>query len=251
MKKKTKKFEKVLQGVISISSKGTGYIKVPDQEEDIEIEHKDLNTALHNDTVEFSINPKGGGRRTGEVNKIISRAKIGFSGVLEKEKGAFFLKPDDTKMYTDILISEKNLNGAKIGQKIYVEIISWQDSEKAPEGKVLKILGKPGENNAEMHAIAIEKGFDNDFPIKVEEEALKIKNSGIKAEDYKDRRDFRKILTFTIDPEDAKDFDDALSFRENGKDEYEIGIHIADVTHYVKIGSELDREAKKEAPQYI
>ncbi len=245
MKKKTKKFEKVLQGVISISSKGTGYIKVPDQEEDIEIEHKDLNTALHNDTVEFSINPKGGGRRTGEVNKIISRAKIGFSGVLEKEKGAFFLKPDDTKMYTDILISEKNLNGAKIGQKIYVEIISWQDSEKAPEGKVLKILGKPGENNAEMHAIAIEKGFDNDFPIKVEEEALKIKNSGIKAEDYKDRRDFRKILTFTIDPEDAKDFDDALSFRENGKDEYEIGIHIADVTHYVKIGSELDREAKK------
>ena len=105
------------------------------------------------------------------------------------------------------------LAGAKAGQKVYVEIISWKDKLKAPEGKVVKILGRPGDNDTEMHAIALEKGFDSDLPQKVEEEAKKIKAVGIKTEDFLGRRDFRKILTFTIDPEDAKDFDDAISFR--------------------------------------
>ncbi len=263
MKKESKKTHRAIQGlsqrstvkgIISISAKGTGYVKVPDYEEDPEIDFKDLKTALHGDTVEIFLRGKGKGRITGEVSKIISRAKIGFSGVLQKvgppvKTGGptfckFFLKPDDTKMYTDILVPEKMLNGSKAGQKVYVEITSWVDASKAPEGKVVKILGKPGENNAEMFAIAMEKGFNSDFPKKVEEEATKIKSLGIKSEDYKNRRDFRKTLTFTIDPEDAKDFDDALSFIEIGKDEYEIGIHIADVSNYVKIGSELDREAK-------
>jgi len=148
-------------------------------------------------------------------------------------------------MYTDVLIPPKMLSGAKIGQKVYAEIISWKDALKAPEGKIVKILGQPGENNAEMYAIAIEKGFSSDLPEKVEEEAKKIKNLGIKKENFIGRRDFRKTLTFTIDPEDAKDFDDAISFKEINSDEYEIGIHIADVTHYVKIGSELDKEARK------
>jgi len=245
MGKEKKKIQKTAQGVISITTKGIGYVKVPDYEEDPEIDFRHLNTALHGDTVEIILHTKGHGRLTAEVSKIISRAKIGFSGVLEKEKGVFFLKPDDTKIYTDILIPEKLLNGAKAGQKVYAEIISWKDPLKAPEGKVVKILGKPGDNNAEMHAIAIEKGFDSDLPQKVEEEAVKIKKLGIKSEDYLGRRDFRKILTFTIDPDDAKDFDDAISFKEINKDEYEIGIHIADVSHYVKIGSEIDKEAKK------
>jgi ribonuclease R len=255
VKKETKKMKKTAQGIISISSKGVGYISIPEYEKDPEIDFRHLNTALHGDMVEIVLHQKGRGRLTGEVSKIISRAKVGFSGVLEKENNIFFLKPDDTKMYTDILIPEKMLNEAKAGQKVYVEIISWKDALKAPEGKVVKILGKPGENNAEMHAIAIEKGFNNELPIKVEEEANKIKNLGIKNEDYINRRDFRKILTFTIDPSDAKDFDDALSFREIGGNEpadakalagmYEIGIHIADVSHYVKIGSELDKEAKE------
>jgi len=243
MRKEAKKITKTTQGVISISSKGIGYVKVPD-----------LNTALHGDTVEIILHSKGHGRLTAEVLKVISRAKIGFSGVLEKENGLYFLKPDDTKMYTDILILPKMSNGAKAGQKVYAEITSWKDPLKAPEGKVIKILGKPGENNAEMHAIAMEKGFDSDFPQKIKEEAKKIKYLGIKNEDFTKRRDFRKILTFTIDPEDAKDFDDAISFREISGNEptdtkamagmYEIGIHIADVSHYVKIGGELDHEAK-------
>ncbi|MEK7572584.1 MAG: ribonuclease R [Patescibacteria group bacterium] len=245
MKTEIKKIKKTIQGIISISSKGIGYVGILGCEEDLEIDFRHLNTALHGDMVEIVLHPKGHGRLTGEVSKIISRAKIGFSGVLEKENNIFFLKPDDTKMYTDILIPEKMLNGAKEGHKVYVEITSWKDALKAPEGKVVKILGKPGENNAEMHAIAIEKGFDNELSKQSEHEAEKIKSEGIKKEDYAGRRDFRKILTFTIDPSDAKDFDDAISFRKISADLFEIGIHIADVSHYVKIGSEIDKEAKK------
>lgn len=261
MKNKKQKIKKTLEGVISITSKGTGYVRLNNEtttktgEEDIEINFKDLNTALHGDTVQVVLHPKTHRRITGKISNILSRAKIGFSGVLEKQNSVYFLKPDDTKIYTDILIPEKMLNSAKPGQKVYVEITSWNDPKKAPEGKILKILGKPGDNNTEMHAIAIEKGFDNDLPKKVEEEAKKIKSLGIRNEDYTGRRDFRKTLTFTIDPYDAKDFDDALSFRilpplldkerGLGGEVYEIGIHIADVSNYVKIGSELDKEAQK------
>ncbi len=238
----------VLQGVISISSKGTGYVAIgadKDKGKDPEVDFKHLNTAMHNDVVEILLHPKSKGRQTAEVTKIISRAKIRFAGILETEKSVFFLKPDDTKMYTDILIPKETLGGAKMGQKVFVEITSWKDSKKAPFGRVVKILGNPGDNNTEMHAIAMEKGFDSELPNKVEEEAKKIKNEGIKESDYAGRRDFRKVLTFTIDPSDAKDFDDALSFKEIGHEEYEVGIHIADVSHYVKIGSALDVEARE------
>ena len=247
MKNRHNKLVNKLQGIISISSKGTGYVAVginKDKGQDPEIDFKHLNTALHGDMVEIILHPKGKGRQTAEVTKIISRAKTRFAGILENENGMYFLKPDDTKMYTDILIPEKMLNGAKNGQKVFVEIISWLDSRKAPEGKVIKILGKPGDNDTEMYAIAIEKGFDAELPDKVEIEAKKIKQDGIKNTDYIGRRDFRNILTFTIDPSDAKDFDDAISFREINNSEYEIGIHIADVSHYVKIGSALDEEAR-------
>jgi len=236
-----------LEGFISISSKGTGYVATgteKDKGQDPEIGFKHLNTALHGDLVEILLHPKGLERQTGEVLKILQRAKIRFAGILETENKLFFLKPDDPKMYTDILIPDKFLKGALAGQKVFVEIVSWKDSHKAPEGKVIKILGKPGNNNTEMQAIAIEKGFDSELPNKVEEEAKKIKREGIKASDYVGRRDFRKTLTFTIDPIDAKDFDDAISFKEISKGNYEVGIHIADVTHYVKIGSALDEEAR-------
>jgi len=232
-----------IQGTISISSKGTGYVKAPLLKEDPEIDFKHLNTAMHGDMVEILLHPKGKSRQTAEVTKIVTRAKIRFAGILELEKNVFFLKPDDTKMYTDILIPDKELLGAKAGQKIFVEINHWTDPRKAPEGKVIKVLGNPGDNNVEMHSIAIEKGFDSELPQRVHEEAEKIKSEGIKESDYVGRKDFRKVLTFTIDPSDAKDFDDAISFKELGNEEYEIGIHIADVSHYVKVGSALDTEA--------
>ncbi|MFA5791817.1 MAG: ribonuclease R [Candidatus Paceibacterota bacterium] len=236
------------EGIISISSRGTGYVAVgieKNKGQDPEIDFRHLNTALHGDMVEIILHPKEKGRTTAEVSKIISRAKIGFTGILEIDNKLFFLKPDDTKMYTDILIPKESLNNAEVGQKVFAEIVSWKDPRKAPEGKVIKILGKPGDNNTEMHAIAIEKGFNIELPQEVEEEAKKIKQNGIKGVDYEGRKDFRKILTFTIDPSDAKDFDDAISFRELADNEYEVGIHIADVTHYVKIGSVLDEEARE------
>ncbi|KKR67282.1 MAG: Ribonuclease R [Parcubacteria group bacterium GW2011_GWF1_40_6] len=260
MKHKGRKVNK-LQGIISISAKGTGYVAiegVKEKGQDPEIDFKHLHTALHGDMVEIILHPKKYGRQTAEVSKIISRGKTRFTGVLETENKLFFLKPDDTKMYTDILIPKEYLNNAKVGQKIFVEIVSWKDARKAPEGKIIKILGRPGDNNAEMHAIAIEKGFDSELPEKVELEARKIKQDGIKSADYEGRRDMRKTLTFTIDPSDAKDFDDAISFcvirppRPSGTppsqgetDLYEVGIHIADVSHYVKPGSALDAEARE------
>jgi ribonuclease R len=251
VKNKINKLPDKLEGIISVSSKGTGYVAIgseKDKEQDPEIDFKHLNTAMHGDMVEIILHPKSHGRQTAEVSKIIKRAKTRFAGVLEEENKLFFLKPDDPKMYTDILIPRESLNSAKTGQKVFVEIISWRDPSKAPEGKVIKILGQPGDNDTEMHAIALEKGFDSELPKKVEEEARKIKENGIKEMDYEGRRDFRKTLTFTIDPSDAKDFDDAISFKEviSGKEiEYEIGIHIADVSHYVKIGSALDEEARE------
>ncbi len=255
-----------LQGIISISSKGTGYVAIGEEKNkgrDPEIDFQHLNTALHGDIVEILLHPKykHGGvasvRQTAEVTKIISRSKTKFVGVLETENlealpplggkasKLLFLKPDDTKMYTDILVPEKMLHGAKTGQKVFVEIVSWHDPRKAPEGRVLKILGQPGNNDVEMYSIATEKGFSPDLPEKVEKEASEISKHGISPADLRGRRDFRKILTFTIDPEDAKDFDDAISFRILGNEIYEVGIHIADVSHYVRVGSALDHEAQE------
>lgn len=224
-------------------------MSIPDLDQDPEIDSKHLNTALHGDMVEIKLHSVKSSlkkeRQTAEVIKIINRSKNAFAGVLEKEGSMFFLKPDDTKMYTDILIPEAMLNGAKAGQKVFGEIVSWKDPHKSPEGKIVKILGKPGDNDTEMYAIAMEKGFDSELPKNVEEEAKKIKLGGIKESDYEGRRDMRDTLTFTIDPSDAKDFDDALSFKLSTDGNYEIGIHIADVSHYVKVGSELDKEARE------
>ncbi len=256
MNQKMNKLTNRVQGIISISSKGVGYVAIGEgknKEQDPEIDFKHLNTALHGDMVEILLHAKGENRQTAEVIKIISRAKMSFAGVIETENKLFFLKPDDTKMYTDILISKENLNQAKVGDKVFVEIISWEDHRKAPEGRVVKILGKPGENETEMHSIAMEKGFSAHLSPEAEQEAKEIKQHGIQESDFVDRRDFRNILTFTIDPSDAKDFDDAISFQilpplltgeGRGEVVYEIGVHIADVSHYVKVDSGLDREAR-------
>ncbi len=238
------------EGVISISSKGTGYVRLGEEKrmgEDPEVSGRNLNTALHGDIVEIILHPLvlPRGRQSAEVSKIISRAKTGFAGVLEKEKDLFFLKPDDTKMYTDILIPSDSLKGAKTGDKVFGSIISWNDPQKAPEGTIIKVLGRAGDNDAEMHAIALEKGFAAEISSSAEDEASRIKQSGIKEKDYEGRKDMRGILTFTIDPYDAKDFDDAISFKEIPNGNFEIGIHIADVSHYVKVGSDIDKEARE------
>lgn len=245
-KVKNKNFDRHIEGIINISHRGTGSVRIMGDNNVIEIEHNFLKTACNGDTVSILLHPKKrDGVQTGEVLKIINRSKKGYAGVLEKENDIYFLIPSDLKMYSDIIIPQNKLHGAKIGQKVFVIITEWTDAKKAPIGEITKILGMPMEHNAEMEAIALEKGFNATFPSFILKEAQKISHLGITDADTKNRRDMRMATTFTIDPIDAKDFDDAISFKKLPNGHFEIGIHIADVSHYVKLGTELDTEARR------
>jgi len=244
--KENKDLSRNIEGIINISHKGTGSVRINKDNTVVEIDHSFLRTACNGDTVVVLMHPqKKDGSLTGEVLRILNRSKKGYAGVLEKENDTYFLIPSDLKMYSDIIIPSNKLNGAKIGQKVFVTITEWKDAKKAPIGEVEKILGMPMENNAEMEAIALEKGFNATFPIQIIKEAQKIAHVGITKNDESGRKDMRSTTTFTIDPIDAKDFDDAISFKKLENGNYEIGVHIADVSHYVKLNTELDHEARK------
>lgn len=235
-----------IEGIIHISHKGIGKVRIQHTDDIVEVDHSFLHTACNGDTVRVLLYPKSkDSEQRGEVSEILRRSKKGFSGVVEKEHDTYFLIPSDLKMYSDIVIPTDKLNGAKIGQKVFVAITEWKDSKKAPIGEVIKVLGMPMEHNAEMEAIALEKGFDMLFPPSVEAEAKKIEEVGITEKDMKGRRDMRTTPTFTIDPEDAKDFDDALSFKKLPNGHFEVGIHIADVSYYVRPDTALDIEARR------
>lgn len=244
-----KKGSKNTTGIIHISGKGIGYLKA-NGEDIAQIEEKDLNTASNGDEVEVTLSlHKKGGIVFGRVQKVLSRSKEGFVGVLKKNGKKWYVEPDDFKLRKNIHIPAKFLNGAKKDQKVFVKIIAWGNQKL--DGRVMKVIGKPKEHEVEIESIMLEKGIDTDFPEKVDKEALELHKRGITKEDYKNRRDFRNTLTFTIDPKDAKDFDDALSYKEiksdNGETLYEIGIHIADVTYFVNTKSEMEKEAAKRA----
>ena len=244
--KRGKKIE--IKGILSVNGRGVGYLTAEGYTEDIEIQTDFLNTALNGDEVLVAVLPKIKGQRVrGEVVSILKRAKKEFVGVIEKSDSFFLLTPDDKKMYRDIYIPADKILDAKIGQKVLVKITGWEDPKKNPEGEVIKVIGEKGENNAEMESIVLEKGFRTVFPEEVTKEAEQIaeKEKNNFEEEIKNRKDFRQTTTFTIDPEDAKDFDDAISFKDLGNDKYEIGVHIADVSHYVKESSALDTESKK------
>jgi ribonuclease R len=236
-----------IKGVISITASGCGYLKTDNQEEeDIKINASLLNTALHNDEVEVVLLPKKEKERQhGEVVSVLKRAKERFVGRIDRKNGKSFgfLIPDDSRMYVDIFIPniDKSINKNK---KVLVEIEKWEDSKKNPEGKIVKVIGDKGVNDVELESIVLEKGLEIDFPSQVEKEAKNIEKKGF---DPKNRRDFRSDPVFTIDPEDAKDFDDALSVKDIGGGLYEVGVHIADVSYYVKEGSKIDKEARKRA----
>lgn len=223
-----------------------GFVELENEDVDILIEPENLNTALHFDEVEIAVLPKSvRGRKVGKVLKILKRAKLQFVGTLQMDKGRFFLLPDDKKVYKEINVGSNEMAKKAVGMKVLVKFLEWSDPNKNPTGELLQIIGKKGENNAEMLGIALEKGFDSSFPHSVEHEAEKISKLGVhvSADELSKRRDFRNTLTFTIDPIDAKDFDDAISYKKISEDSYEIGVHIADVSHYVKEKTELDREA--------
>jgi ribonuclease R len=237
-------------GTISITSKKDGYVRVPDLEHEgsVFIDHSHLNTALHGDVVEIELlgkkkNAKGEDELYGTVMKILDRGRQGYAGVIEEEHGMYFLVPDDKRMYTDILIPNNMRKDADPGMKVIVAITDWTDPKKSPLGEVTSVLGKPGDNNAEMLAYALERGFSDEHNDAVNKEANDIKARGILDDDKKNRRDFRDVPTFTIDPIDAKDFDDAISFKTLDNGTYEVGVHIADVSYYVRPGMALDDEA--------
>lgn len=233
-----------IEGVVDLTNDGSAFIVTDDEfESDIFIAPRKLRTALNGDRVKVYVYAKSKGKhKEGEVIEILQRAKMEFTGIVKlSERYAFFI-PDDRKMMHDIFIPISELNGAKNGIKAIAEITDWPTEAKNPIGRIKHILGAQGENDTEMNAILAEYGFPLSFPAEVEHDAEEIPDV-ITPEEIAKRRDFRNITTFTIDPFDAKDFDDALSYQvlENGN--YEVGVHIADVSHYIIPDSALDKEA--------
>lgn len=234
-------------GHVDIASRGSGYIICDDFDDDIFIASNNMNKALHGDEVEFyAYKRRKRGKIEGEITNIIQRAKSEYVGVIQIHKSYAFVIPDGNKMYTDIFVPINKTNKAEEGDKVLVSLEDWPEKADSPYGRVLKVLGKPGEHNTEIHAILAEYGLPLEFPHDVVEFANNIDTS-IRNEEIKKRRDMRQDLTFTIDPKDAKDFDDALSFKVLEHNLYEIGIHIADVSHYLKEGTILDDEAYERA----
>ncbi len=234
-------------GRLDAGARGSGYVICDDFEDDIFIHSNNINKALHGDEVELYVyKRRKRGKLEGEITKIIKRAKSEYVGVIQIHSKYAFVVADSNKMYKDIFVPINKTNKAEDGDKVLVELESWPEKADSPNGKVLKVLGKPGEHNTEIHAILAEYGLPLEFPQEVEEFANKIDTS-ITKEEIAKRRDMRQDLTFTIDPKDAKDFDDALSYKvlENGL--YEIGIHIADVSHYLQEDTILDDEAYERA----
>ena len=235
------------EGVVDMTSRKTGYFVCDELENDVFIPFINLNHALDGDKVKAYVYDRRSSRKPeAEVIEIIERHKTEFVGVVDIQKNFGFVTTANAKMYTDIFIPKNKLAEAEHGDVVLVKLEDWPAKADSPFGSVIKVLGKPGEHNTEIHAILAEYGLPYDFPIEVEAYANKLDTSITQVEIDK-RRDMRKVLTFTIDPKDAKDFDDALSFQvlENGN--YEIGVHIADVSHYLKEGTILDDEAYNRA----
>ncbi|MFC2186486.1 ribonuclease R [Fulvivirgaceae bacterium LMO-SS25] len=219
----------------------------PADTEDVYVREDDMLQALDDDLVEVEITGSNRqGKLEGRVTRIIERKRVEFVGRMIRTKTTAFVRPDFKKMHHDIYVSSKNINNAEDNDKVVVEITQWPEWEKNPEGKVTNVLGKAGEHEAEIHSIMAEFALPFAFPDVVEREAEKISEE-IHPKEIAKRWDFRGITTFTIDPEDAKDFDDALSIEKLDGGLWRIGVHIADVTHYVLPGTILDKEAFRRA----
>lgn len=232
-------------GKVDMKQTGKAYVIPKDGGEDIFIGPNNTNRALNNDIVKVYIFPKRKDRKIeGQITEIIKRDKTSFVGTIQRSAKFAFFVPDSQSMPIDLFIPLDDLNKAKDGDKVLAEITDWPERAKNPFGKVIKVLGRPGDNNVEMQSILAEFNFPLFFPEEVEREAEKI-SFEIPKEEVEKRRDFRNIPTYTIDPEDAKDFDDAISYQRLSNGNHEIGVHIADVSHYVSPGSLIDEEAYK------
>ena len=232
------------QGVVDMASGGNAYVVCEDLQQDVFVPNNLLNKALHGDRVEVYVFPRRREKLEGEITQVLERKRTTFVGVVQMQQKFAFVVPSDRRMYTDIFVPKADCHGAEDGDKVLVRITQW--TSRSPYGVIEKVLGKPGEHQTEIHAILAEYGLPSEFPQVVEQYAQQL-DTTIKEEEIARRRDMRGALTFTIDPRDAKDFDDALSFQvlENGN--FEIGVHIADVSHYVQPDTILDEEAYQRA----
>lgn len=234
-----------IQGTVDSTRRGGAYIISQERDQDIYVHSRNMNQAMHGDTVEVKIIYRRG-KEEGIITKIIKRARTKFIGTLQMNDRFGFLIPDNEKIGVDLYIPKTKLKGAENGEKVIGEITDWPSDSKNPFGKITEVLGDAGNNDVVMHSILFEYDLPYEFPTEVEAIAEKI-TFELDPEEIKKRRDMRDILTFTIDPHDAKDFDDALSFEVLSNGNYEIGIHIADVSHYMEQGGILDEEAYNRA----
>jgi len=234
-------------GRAELTSRGAAFVVVEELEEDVHVSPSLTGQAFNGDTVTVELlHQKSGKRPEGRIIEVVERARKEFVGTVQKMKKFAFVVPDNSRIHVDFFIDKRDQMECADGDKVLVEFIDWPASSPNPNGKVVQVLGKAGEHNTEMHAIIAEFGFKTSFDADVESEAESY-SERIPSDEIAKRRDMRGTLTFTIDPEDAKDFDDAISFKRLGDNKLEIGVHIADVSHYVTPGSLLDEEAYNRA----
>lgn len=232
-----------ITGAVELTAKGSAYIISKESEEDVFVPFPNLKHALNGDIVKVLVYARSKTRRPeGEVVEILERKRGTFVGTIQRSDNYAFLVPTGKQLPYDVFIPVHQLNGAQNGEKVIVKISDWPENQKNPVGSVIEVLGMPGDNDAEMNAIMAEYELPVKFPPNVLKAAEKIKVE-IPEEEIQKRRDFRDVVTFTIDPRDAKDFDDALSVKELGGGLYQVGIHIADVSHYLIPDTILDKEA--------
>lgn len=246
----------LIEGKIIITGKGLGFLKDPENDKDISIESIKLNRALNNDKVRVKILSKSDDLTSGEVIEIISRDREQFVGTVKLEAGSdaasageVLIIPDNRRIHVNFILDKADAAQVANDQKVLVKLDAWEKEAANPTVKLLKIFGQKGEHEVEMQSIIYEKGFQSEFPTKIEAEAEALKKvwSPIPADEISKRRDMREADVMTIDPIDAKDFDDALHIKKLDDGNFEVGVHIADVSHYVTPGSELDKESADRA----
>lgn len=234
-------------GRVDFTRKGAGFVRCDEFEDEIHISRENTGRALQGDEVLVELtNFKPGNRPEGRIVEVTKRHKTEFVGTVELLSNFAFVIPDDSKIHVDFFVAKEDLNGATDGDKVLLDMYDWPGNVKNPYAEVVQVLGKAGDHNTEMHSILAEFGFRTEFPQDVSQEADALPST-ISKEEIAKRRDFRKVTTFTIDPETAKDFDDAISFKKLDNGHYEIGVHIADVSHFVQPGTALDKEAYERA----
>jgi len=247
-KKKQKNSDavKTLKGKLDITRSGMGFVIVPEQETDVLIRPSDFNTAMHGDTVKVRIKNDYGRRMQGEVVEVVERKRTEFIGHLDISKDFAFFVNDTDKPMPDIFIPLSSIGNAKDKDRVVVRMLRWEKGDKRPVGEVISVMDAENTNDAAMKEILLENGFPLEFPDDALEVAARIPDT-ITNEEIKKRKDVRDVLTFTIDPVDAKDFDDAISIKKLKDDLYEIGVHIADVSYYVEPDNPLDKAAYQKA----